>query len=377
MPRVLHVISGLQVGGAEMALLKLVVSSRGGPFEHSVVALAPEGDMRQRFLAAGVELTVLDFRRAPLAGFWRLHALIRQSRPEIIQTWMYHADLIGGLAARLAGRREVIWGIRTTSLQRVGATGTAIVRKLCALLSRLVPHTIVCVAEAARKAHAAVGYDARRMVVVPNGFTLGDNGGQQKNREAVRAACGFGPDTVVIGTIGRFSEDKDPENFVRAAGALGKRHDNLRFMMVGRSVDAGNAELARWIAATGCAERFVLLGERRDVGACLAAMDVFCLSSRTEGFPNVVGEAMALGVPCVVTDVGDAALLVGETGMVVPAEDPESLAKALDRMVDLSPPERRDLGGKALDRIEQHFTIERARARFEAIYKRIVEKGIS
>jgi len=375
MMHVLHIISGLQVGGAEMALLKLVAGSKNGPYSHSVVALAPEGDMRQRFLAEGVELTVIDFRRAPLAGFYRLFSLIRRTRPGIVQTWMYHADLLGGVAARLAGNRRVIWGIRTTDLRRQGGRATALIRSICAALSRWVPDTIVCVAEASRRAHVTVGYNAARMEVVPNGFALRADMVSPDERARFRADCGFASDELVVGCVGRFSEDKDQANFVRAAGLLAQRFDKLRFLMVGRDVQANNAELASWIAATGYADRFTLLGERKDVDHCLAAMDVFCLSSRTEGFPNVVGEAMALGVPCVVTDVGDAALLVGETGLVVPADDAERLAEAMAGLVRITPEERALLGRQAIERIEEQFTLERTRQRFEAIYKRIAGRG--
>lgn len=214
------------------------------------------------------------------------------------------------------------------------------------------------------------------MVVVPNGFDVARLRPTSDQRAMLRSVCGFGPQDVVIGTVGRFNRDKDHENFVRAAGLLAQQNGAVRFLMVGRGLDSSNPELAEWMKNTGYAHRFVLLGERADVSVCLAAMDIFCLSSRTEGFPNVVGEAMAVGVPCVVTDVGDAAMLVSETGLVVPKEDSPRLADGLTRLLSLTPVARQQLGQKARARIYSEFTMERARERFEALYKHILEKGV-
>jgi glycosyltransferase involved in cell wall biosynthesis len=212
------------------------------------------------------------------------------------------------------------------------------------------------------------------MMVVPNGFDVARLAATPEQRAAIRQQCGFGDGTVVVGILGRFHPVKDHQNFVRAAGILAARHPDVRFMMVGRDLDANNRELADWIAQTGFASRFVLLGERRDVPACLSAMDVFCLSSRTEGFPNVVGEAMAMALPCVVTDVGDAAMLVANTGVVVAKENTDALAAGLSRVVDMTPDERIRLGQMAKARIHAEFTMMRARERFEDIYLRLVEE---
>jgi glycosyltransferase involved in cell wall biosynthesis len=342
---------------------------------HTVIVLTPGGGMYPRFAASGITLIVLDVRRAPVTDLVRLVRLMRAMRPDIVQTWLYHADFLGGLAARLAGNRNVIWGIRTTDVDGGSARSTALVRHLCAALSRWVPHTIVCVAEAARRSHSLLGYDAGRMVVVSNGFDLsaltpGDDG-----RAALRARCGFAADHVVLGTLGRFNLDKDYANFVTAAGQLASSHPRLRFLMIGKNVDAANTELMRWIDATGYASHFVLLGERADVAICLSAMDIFCLSSRTEAFPNVVGEAMATGLPCVATDVGDVAVLMAGTGVLVPRADPDALARGVAGLVALGPAHRRQMGQQARARIGAEYTMACVRERFERIYEGIMAKG--
>jgi glycosyltransferase involved in cell wall biosynthesis len=373
--RILHVITGLAVGGAEMALYRLILEFRGSEYSHTVIVLTPGGGLYGRFVESGIKLIVLDVRRSPVSDMLRLYRLMRTLQPDIVQTWLYHADFLGGLAARVAGNRNVIWGVRTTDVDGGCARATAFVRQACASLSRWIPHTIVCVAEAARRSHSLVGYDAGRMVVVGNGFDLSVLTSDQSQRGQLRAQCGFDKDDVVVGTLGRFNLDKDHANFVQAAGQLARRHPRLRFLMVGENLDARNEVLMGWIEATGHADRFVLLGERSDVAVCLAAMDIFCLSSRTEAFPNVVGEAMAMGLPCVSTDVGDVGVLMADTGVLVPKADPAALAQGVAGLMALGPAYREQMGQKARERIRATFTMACVRKRFERIYENVIAKG--
>ena len=373
MRQVIHVISGLKVGGAETVLLRLIASSRGAAYSHSVVALTPGGGMGERFAAAGIDVMELDFKKRPVGDFLRLVKRIRSARPDIVQTWMYHADLIGGIAARLVGVRNVIWGVRTTDVTAGRGKAIAMLRSLCASSSSIIPRAIVCAAEASLRSHAQVGYDAGRMTVVPNGFDFGKLRRDPSARAMLRAQCGFAPRHLVVGTLGRFDAAKDPENFVRAAGLFAAERPDARFLLVGRDMLAGNSELGGWIAATGYPDRFVLLGERSDVAACLGAMDIFCLSSRTEGFPNVLAEAMAMQLPCVTTDVGDAAMLLGGTGAVVPKENAQALAAGMRSLAELPAEERRRAGEQASQRVRAEFSVERMRNRFETIYNAITK----
>lgn len=372
---VLHVITGLEVGGAEMALYRLILESRDSEYTHTVIALTSEGGLRRRFVDSGINVIVLDIRHSPVSQIWRLYRLVRALRPDIVQTWLYHADFFGGLAARMAGIRNVIWGLRTTDVDGGCARATSLLRQLCASLSSRVPHTIVCVAEAARRSHSLIGYDATRMVVVGNGYDLSVLKASQAERNRLRAQCGFGADDTVLGTLGRFNLDKDHANFVQAAGRLARQHDRLRFLMVGKDLDADNAELMRWIEDTGCADRFVLLGERADAPVCLAAMDIFCLSSRTEAFPNAVGEAMAMGLPCVATDVGDVAVLMANTGVLVPKANPEALAQGVAQLLVLGPEYRKQMGDRARERIRATYTMACVRQQFERIYSNVMARG--
>ena len=232
------------------------------------------------------------------------------------------------------------------------------------------PEAIVCAATVSREAHVAVGYDRSRMHVIPNGFDVVGLTAARCQRADMRRSFGLSDTNLVIGAAGRFNPVKDFHSFVRCAGLVARARPDARFVLIGRQLDAGNAELMGWIAAEGLADRFILLGERRDVPACLGALDIFCLSSRSEGFPNVVGEAMAAGLPCVVTDVGDAATLVGNSGVVVGKADPVALADAVLRIANLTPEARHALGAAGQARIDSTYSMEVARQRFADLYRR-------
>ncbi|WP_121363351.1 glycosyltransferase [Pseudomonas aeruginosa] len=370
--KVIHVIAGLKkVGGAELMLKRLIETQNGGSeFEHSIISLSDLGEFGQGLIEAGISVDVLgmtSMRDMPRV-LLRLIGIFRERRPDIVQTWMYHSDLLGGLAARMAGIGGIIWGVRTTDLQEGGKSTTVLVRKVCAWLSGFLPKYIVCAAEASRRSHIAVGYNASRMLVIPNGFDLTRLQATDEQRSAIRSGAGIEASDIVIGSLGRFHPVKDHASFVAAAGLLAPRYSRLKFLLVGRELLSSNAELQRLIEATGYAERFILLGERQDVASCLKAMDIFCLHSRTEGFPNVLGEAMAMGLPC------DAAYLLGNDGVVVPALDPNALGKGIEDLIALDVEGRRALGEAARQRIYSNFTMASASQRFMSLYRDILVK---
>jgi glycosyltransferase involved in cell wall biosynthesis len=372
---ILHIIVGLNVGGAELMLKRLAVSHlASSSYCHTVISLTRLGKVGDQLQKVGIEVIALDLR-SPLSivrVLWQLVRIIKVKRPDIVQTWMYHADLLGGISARIAGNSNVIWGIRTTEIKSGGSRLTALICQVCALLSRWIPHTIVCAAEASRLAHVAIGYDASKMKVISNGFEVERLVATKEQVNSLKHECGLDADSTVIGSLGRFHKVKDHANFIRAAGLIAPQFPKVRFLLVGRDLVHDNAELTALINATGYPGHFVLLGERTDVPVCLAAMDVLCLHSLTEGFPNVIGEAMSMGVPCVSTDVGDAALLIADTGTVVPKANSEALAQGLTQLLELTREDRTSLGQKAKMRIHTEFTLDQCRERFENLYQQIL-----
>lgn len=373
---ILHIISGLEVGGAEVALFRLISNSQTRNYTHTVISLSPNGAMRNRLQSIGINVYSLDFKKYPIKHFFKLLSILKNLRPDIVQTWMYHADLVGGIAARLVGLKNVIWGVRSTHLSKSISRLTILIRQICAWLSPHIPHTIIFVAESARYVHTQIGYSAKRIKVIPNGFDVTSLRASEKQSGELNQTYNIKAEELIIGCVARFSPDKDIKNFVQAAEQIALRFNSVRFLMVGRNIDRDNKELAGWINQTACSDRFILLGERSDVSDCLSIMDIFCLSSRTEAFPNALGEAMAMGLVCVATDVGDVAALVGDTGKIVPKENFSALADALIDVIEIPKHERIELGIRAKNRIESEFTLEKACKRYEDLYQQIAaEKG--
>ncbi len=369
---VVHVITDLQTGGAEMALKRLVKAHGGVPdLRHEVISLRNLGTIGSELQASGVRVASLGMRGFSdiPAGFARIVRRLRRARPDVVHTWMYHGDFIGGLAARMAGIRRVIWSVRIAEITReMGvAPSTLAVRRICALLSSIIPERIVYVAQSARRSHERIGYASDRGEVIPNGYELPD-----PPRDSLRRELALPDDAVIVGTAGRYKPQKGPRGFVEASARLAAQDARLHFVMIGRGFDEDNAELMGWVRATGRADCFHALGERRDLLPLLADMDVFCLNSIGEGFPNVVAEAMSVGVPCVATDVGDTACLVGDTGTIIPPRNTDELAAALGRMISLTAGERQEIGRRARDRIAAHFSLDAIVRRYEDLYRSLV-----
>jgi glycosyltransferase involved in cell wall biosynthesis len=372
---IVHVITGLGDGGAESVLYRLCLAP-SERFRHVVISLRPSGKYAGLLQQGGIEVHSMEMAGGgvPMGGATKLIGLLRSLRPDVVQTWMYHADLIGGVAARLSGCRKVYWNIRHTELVP-GATGrsTRAVAAACARLSRLVPKGIVACAERARDVHVSIGYDARRFTVIPNGYDLAQLQPQPAAGEALRSLLGIPRDAPLLGLVGRWNPQKDHANLLRAMALLREEGHKLRLLLVGTGCDHDNPTLRSLIDDLQLGDVVYLLGPRDDVPAVMSAIDLHVLpSSHGEAFPNVVAESMACGTPCVVTDVGDAAMIVGHTGWVVPPADHEALAEAIGAALG----ERQDAGawqvraGAARQRIQTEFSLKRMIAHYEDLWSR-------
>ncbi len=364
-------VTGLEIGGAEVMLANVLAHIDRHTTQATVISLTDEGPVSEKIRSLGIPLYSLGMRRGmpnPLAVM-RLARLLRSLQPEIVQTWMYHADLIGGLAARLAGIRAIVWGVHNADLdpKRVKRT-TLWTVLMCARLSRVIPRKICFVSEEAIAIHGRQGYDVARCVFVPNGFDTAVYRASPEDRVAVRREWKIAPDVPVIGMIARFDPQKDHENFAQAAGLLHQRLPQVRFLLCGPGITPENQTLVQWLERNSVGHAALLLGPRNDIPRLLNALDLATLSSRYgESFPMSIGEAMATGVPAVVTDVGGAGYLVGETGRVVKPGDPSALAAAWEEILNLSPSERATVAAEARERVVRYFDIRSIAARYQDI----------
>jgi glycosyltransferase involved in cell wall biosynthesis len=357
-----------------MMLYKLLFMMNREDFDPRVVSLTDIGPVGEKIYALGVPVQGVGMRRGILdpAKLWSLARQFKAERNHVVQTWMYHADLLGGLAAHWGGGIPVIWGIRHSNLDpEVNKRTTIWTAKICARLSHRLPTRIVCCSETSRRVHIALGYAEDKMVVIPNGFDTNVFMPNPEARFSVREELGIPQEALLIGLVGRFDSQKDHHNFIKAAARLIIDYPHVFFLLCGDGISWDNALLAGWIKEAGLQQHFYLLGRREDIPQLTAALDIASLSSCFEAFPNVIGEAMSCGVPCVVTDVGDSALIVGETGLVVPPRDPEALAQAWKKLIRIGDDERRKLGEAARRRILDNFSLPEIAACYEALYREV------
>ena len=355
-------------------LLKLLQQLDRSRFTPAVISLVGLGEIGPRIQALDIPVHALGMPRGvptPLMVL-RLAKLLRQLQPDVVHTWMYHADLLGGLAARLAGCERVIWCIRQSNLSKtVNKRTTLWVVKACAFLSRRVPAQMISCSQRAKEVHVAVGYAADRLHVIPNGFDLNRFAPDARARDSVRAELGLVTDAPLVGLIARFDSQKNHFGFVEAAAQVHAQMPDAHFVLAGTEVDSANTALNRAIVAKGLQAHMHLLGRREDVPRLMAALDILVSSSHGEAFPNVLGEAMACSVPCVVTDVGDSAEIVGSTGRVVAAGDMKGMARELLEVLRLPSESKAALGEMARARVAANYEIGHVACLFEAFYERV------
>ncbi len=375
--RILHVIGNLGPAGAEMMLYKLVEATRADGIEHKVISLTGDGVVGELLRARGIPVAWLGMRIGvpdPRAAA-RLVRRIRADRPDVVQSWMYHSDLLAGIAAA-AGRVPVVWGIRHGGVDARGMKRlTQLTRAVCARLSGVLPARIVCCGEAVMRSHAAAGYRTDRMVVIPNGFDLDRFAPDPAAGAHVRDELTVPPRAAAVGLVARFHPDKDHRTFLLAARAVADALPRAVFLLAGLDVTAANPTLTGWIDELGLGTRVRLLGVRKDVSSVLAALDVAVQSSRVEGFPNALGEAMACEVPVAATDCGESREIVGDTGRIVPTCDPGALAKAIVDLLSLPAERRAALGRAARQRVMERYHIRTVARRFEALWSDVCKPG--
>ena len=378
--KVIFIITGTGVGGAE-TMLHRVLTRLSPDFKPHVISMIPVGKNGEKLRALGIPVESLDMRRGVPNPIALMHLIrrLRDLRPDVVHTWMYHADLMGGVAARRAGVPALAWGVHHSNLAPGdNKSRTSAIVRANAFLSHRVPDRILCCSEVARKVHVACGYAAEKMVVVPNGFDLAHFKPDPNARLSVRAELGLSLETRLVGLIGRWHPQKNHAGFLSAAAAVHLRRPDVHFLLAGHGVDDGNQTMRRILAANGLTAVTHLLGLRDDTPRLMAALDVLASSSSYgEAFPLVLGEAMASGVPCAVTDVGDSAYIVGDTGIVVSPGDIEGLAHAIDSLLEMPAEALRILGARARARVAEHFEIGKIVRRYEAFYQELASASRS
>lgn len=373
--KIAHVITGLNVGGAEMMLSRLVGAMDRHRFENEVISLTDVGPIGRQIQDLGIKVCGLGMSPAiPNPGrILRLAALLREFRPDVVQTWMMHGDLVGGLGAFLAGRVPVVWGVHHTSFDPAHTKWTSkVTLRACRLLAARMPAHVVCCSEASMQICKHMGYPRSKMGVIPNGFDLERLYRDTEGAEKVRAELGIDGSTPVIGLVARFHPQKDHETFFEAAEMLLAHKPGVHFVLCGDGVAVDQPALREKLRQSRSAESFHLLGRRSDLRELMSSFNVATLTSAFgEAFPLVLGEAMCCEVPCVATDVGDTRRIIENTGRVVPRRNPQALQQAWMELLGLSEARRRELGAAARARVGCQFGLGEIAARYQALYEQI------
>lgn len=373
MPTILYIITSLSVGGAQKALLNLINSDVSQRFSPVVITLMPTQGLQNAFKESGIPVVELKANKALslLLLPWHLWQLVSTLKPSIIHGWMHHGNILAVCAWFLMGRKPMLlWGMHhTPEKDTFKRLQHALVLTLGKWLSRF-PDKILYVSRRSLERHCELGYSMNRCQVLANGVAVQKQDIHQA-RFNLRAELNIAPNAIIIGSLTRFVPEKDIPNLIEAIRRFQmlEMNNNIHFLLAGEGMDASNPQLVHLCATLRDAALVHCLGIRADAARLIAALDIATLSSRREAFPLFIAEAMASGIPCVATDVGDVAEAIGQTGLLVPKENPERLALAWKQMLAFSDAQRQQYSEAAKHRIQQYYNMDIVVAFYKELLK--------
>ena len=376
--KIIHIIFGLQIGGAELMLSRLIRSNKDNSQEkHIIYSLTNIGEVGQELIEEGFKVkalhssSVIDY----IFNFFKLRKMLIQQNADIVHTWMYNANFFGGLAAYSVGIQNIVWCIRANQISKKRINPTAILRKICAWLSTIIPKKIVFVGNVSMKTHIKLGYSDERSVVIPNGYevkkAVNDKQIKKNFRNNIRKKLKINSNDIVIISIARFHSIKDHSTFFKACKILLKDHGNIKFLLLGRETKKSSQLIKKCIGNDKHKDKFLLLGEQSNAMSYLFASDIFCLHSASEGFPNALGEAMLAGKPCVTTAVGEAPKMLNLKEYVVNIGSPSSLAASISLLINATSEQRVKIGCINQKRIVKMYDIDKIAKQYKKVYEQV------
>jgi len=365
--KIIHIITDLDVGGAEMMLYKLLGSLNDESIDSMVVSLMGRGKVTERIEALGVKVETLDLGQGEHPS-WKtikkLREFMRAFNPDIVQGWMYHGNIAATIAVfiyqPIRKKVKLFWNVRQTlydiNSEKIQTRWLIVLGRWLSFFA----HSIIYNSNLSAEQHCNVGYLSKKTKIIPNGFDLQKFRPDQNRRQQLREELRVAESVLLVGHISRLHPMKDHATLLRAidrvvdnlSGIGGKQE--VLFLLIGHGV---TSELSK-----NPAIRF--LGERVDVPRIMSALDIVVSSSAWgEGFPNVIGEAMASEVPCVVTDVGDSAYIVGKYGRVCSVGDDQCIASSILQLIE-NKQERKTAGKQARKRIKENYSMDKIKKEY-------------
>ena len=348
-------VPSLEQGGTERqaTLLALALHARNIPVH---VIVFRSGVFARDIEGAGIPLTTLG-GTGWISYFPALARLLKAEKPVALYSFLPHGNVVSAIARLADPQCRLIWGIRSSDMP---LTGYGLKTRAAYFFERMLsflPHRIIVNSKSGAESSIRKGFPEKTVRVIENGFDTNLFKPDPQARERIRSEFKLRPDEIAIGLPARIDPVKGHATFLKAAAELLRTGAALRFLCIGGGSQSLMAEMKTLAGDLGIAEHVVWTGNRDDMPAMLNALDIASLCSDSEGFPNAVGEAMACGVPCVATDVGDTRHLISGTGYVVPPREPRALAEAWRKLLDAG--ERRRLGDAARQRMVQSFSLDR------------------
>jgi len=370
--KIIHIISGLSIGGAEIMLYKLLSITDKRKFTPIVIALVAGSDeMKDRIEALDIPVYSLGIKRSSLFSLFRflkLIRLMREHKPDIIQGWMYHGNLAATLVSIFTtGHPAIVWNILHSLYDLCyEKRSTRWVIQLNRLFSRI-PKAIIFNSNLSRKQHEAFGFNSRRSQMISNGIEIQKFVLSSERIQNIRSSLNISFSALIVGHVARFHPMKDHKGFLQTAVQVLQHFPEVHFILAGRDITKKNTILQE-IIPDEIEHQFHLLGERNDIPDLMGIMDIYCQSSWSEAWPTVLGEAMAAGVPCVATDVGDSKEIIGETGTVVSPRDVDALTAGIEKLIMMTPEQRQTLGEAARARIKENYDLDKIIDQYASLY---------
>ena len=369
------ITTGLDTGGAERMLYNLLSKIDRERFNPVVISLMDRGSWGKQLdkLKIPIHTIGIEESKPPTpATILRLINTVGEIQPDLIQGWMYHGNLAAQFVKIFYTRNiPVLWNIQHSmySLKYEKLMSRLVIRAGANLSQSA--NSIIYVSQTGKLQHEKIGYSETKGCVIANATDSYLFAPSVKARKDVRSELGLAEDDFLIGQFARFHPMKDHANLLNAAALLLLRKiENVHFILAGTGVNKENKILLELIQKLKLSNRVHLLGERSDMPRLSAALDVMTVASAYgEAFPLVLGEAMSCAVPCVVTDVGDSGLIVGDTGKTVARSNSQALADAWQELITLDDSERKALGTAARKKIIDDFSLESVVAQYENLYK--------
>jgi len=328
--KIIHIITSLEDGGAENLLYKICKYDRSN--NHIVISLISGGKYFSIFKKMGIEIYCMNINFYSLLKFFHFIRLIQELKPDVIQTWLIMGDFLGGIAARLAGVKNIIWTIVYSKFDNsIEKKRNILLVKILAKLSYIIPKSIIVVSKNSKQNCLNLGYQKKKITIINSGFDLSYFKINKRQKLLFKKKMNIKNDIPILGIIARYHPVKDHLSLLKALSIVRSKNSNFFCLFVGRDMNKNNKTLLREIKRLKIENSIKLLGPRNDIPMIMNALDINILCSKSEGFPSVIAEAMACGTPSIVTNVGDSALIVGSTGWVIPPQNSQKLAKTIEK----------------------------------------------